>query len=118
MDSARATGLFAASFVMRGLIDSIGAVESQRELLIGLVLGTSIATVAFWLGTRRASYRWFHAVGSAIAAFAAISFLFRVLPDLSRWTWLLVVFSTLALVSYLLAWSLGTLDPSQSAEPS
>ena len=59
MDSARATVVFGAAYALRGLVDAMGTGATRRNALLALVIVTTIATIAFWFGSRGRSYRWF-----------------------------------------------------------
>ena len=109
MNSIRATGLFASTFALRGLADALGAKESSTSVLVGLVALTTVAALAFWLGTRNSTYRWLTTALAGFVAFAITSFLLLSLPSPSRWTFLGVAVAATALVSFLLARTFGKL---------
>jgi hypothetical protein len=115
MNSIRATALFTATFTLRGLVDVIGAKENFASVLLGMALLTSVAALAFWLGARRASYRWYHAALAGFLTFALISALLLSLPSLSRWVFLCVITGASVLISLFLARLFGKSLPMNNA---
>src|SRR4249919_774048 len=101
MKPLRAALIFAGTSVGIALLDAIGSVDSWKNIWIGIGTATPIAAVAYWCGARGTTHRWYAPSCAAFSAFAAISILFRVLPSLSRWTFLSILFLTLAVVSFL-----------------
>jgi hypothetical protein len=94
MDSARATGLFAVSFVVAATIDILETTRTRPAVWVSLVLLTIISSMAFGLASRRATYRWYSPVVAGVFTLYMEIGLHRFAIDIGRvtaWISILVV---------------------------
>ena len=104
MNSTKATLTFAVTFTFIAFVDAIGARDSSKFILLGFALLAPVATLAFWLGARRAEHRWYSIVIAVLASRAVVSMVLRIQADLqlSRWALLSVVVVALAATAMFL----------------
>ena len=85
MDANRATGVFGASFFLRGVVDVLGDPSVKHSAWVALGVLTLVASLSFWLGARGKTYRWFNPAVAGIVSTILVLLLLGSLPALSRW---------------------------------
>ena len=98
MDSVRATAVFGAAYVLRGIVDAMGTGGRHAALVLAIV--TTISTIAFWLGARRRNYRWYVAATAGFVSCFLFLALVKVVLGLPRSVVWAVLITAPAVISF------------------
>jgi hypothetical protein len=103
MKSARATALFAAAFATVVSIDIVESGHDLRAVLVAIVLTTLVASIAFWIPSRKSTYAWYSAPIAALATAIFPITLYNWLFEVGRATTLASTSAALVLVPIICA---------------